>query len=139
MTKMNSRVTQQIRWGDEANLRRRVLAALAFCSVMYCVPAIADTGVDYWAPWVTKTTTGSATINWRGEYDGLGLIDYATERYYNEHQGFENTIASLTMGTDQHVALTRLKPDTSYVYRVRPSGNADAFAKGPQCAVGSNG
>ena len=127
MTTMNSRMKRQIRWSDEANLRCRYLAALVFVAVMHFVPAIADTEVDYWSPWVTKTTTQSATINWRGEDDGLGLIAYATVRYYNEHKCFEKTIASMTMGADQHVELAHLQPDTSYVYRVWPSGNAGAF------------
>ena len=127
MNKMNSTLTQPPRRGAVANLLRRYLLAGILFSLIPIAPAIADTGVDYWAPWVTKTTTHSATINWRGENDGLGLIDYATASYYGKHQGFEETIASLTMGSYQHVELTHLEPNTSYIYRVRPSGNAGAF------------
>lgn len=106
---------------------RYLLALILFC--LFCiVPAIADAGVDYWAPCVTKTTTNSATTNWRGDTDGLGSIDYATSSYYNVHQSFEKTIASQTMKTYQHVQLIGLEPNTSYIYRVRPSGNADVFS-----------
>ena len=31
------------------------------------------------------------------------------------------------MATYQHVQLTGLEPDTSYIYRVKPSGNEDVF------------
>ena len=37
---------------------------------------IADTGVDYWAPWVTKLKIDAATINWRGTSDGSGSIEF---------------------------------------------------------------
>ena len=100
---------------------------ILFC--LFCiVPTIAETAVDYWAPWVTKLTTNSATINWRGESDGSGSIDYATSSYYNEHTSFEKTIASQTTARYQHVQLTGLEPNTSYIYKVKPSGDADAFS-----------
>ncbi len=102
-------------------------ALILFCLVGIA-PVIAQTAaVDYWAPWVTKTTTHSATINWHGDNDGLGLIDYATKSYYTEHQSFKTTAAAPTMDAYQHVQLTGLKPDTEYIYRVRPSCNAGAF------------
>jgi acid phosphatase type 7 len=86
-----------------------------------------DGSDGYWAPWVTKTTVASATINWRGENDGLGLVDYATADYFDSHQGFQHTMASVTPGGYQHVELTGLLPGTKYVYRVRPSGNTARF------------
>ncbi|MCX5902308.1 MAG: fibronectin type III domain-containing protein, partial [Proteobacteria bacterium] len=110
-----------------AVMQCRYLPALILFCLFCSVPAIADTG-DYWAPWVTKTTTNSATINWRGESDGLGEIDYATSSYYNEHQNFDKTTASQTTGAYQHVQLTGLEPNTSYIYRVRPSGHEDVFS-----------
>ena len=124
---MNSPLTQPPRRGAGADLLRKCLLAGILFFLIHLVPAIADTGVDYWSPWVTKTTTHSATINWRGESDGLGLIDYATASYYEEHQRFKETIPSLTMGAYQHVELADLKPNTAYIYQVRPSGNAGAF------------
>ena len=104
-----------------------LLALMFFC--LFCsVPAIADTG-DYWAPWVTKTTTNSAAINWHGGDLATGSVEYATSTYYNEHHSFEKTIASPNpAGPYQHVSLTGLEPNTSYIYRVRPSDNADAFS-----------
>jgi len=124
---MKRKVTRPPRWGAVVNLPCRYLLAFILFSLIHLVPAIADTEVDYWAPWVTKTTTCSATINWRGESDGLGLIDFATARYYSKHQSFSETIASMAMGSYQHVQLTCLEPNTLYIYRVRPSGNAEAF------------
>ncbi len=106
---------------------RHLPALILFCLVGIA-PVIAQTNsVDYWAPWVTKTTTHSATINWHGDNDGLGLIDYATKSYYDENQSFKTTAAAPTMDAYQHVQLTGLKPDTEYIYRVRPSCNAGAF------------
>jgi len=83
--------------------------------------------VVYWAPWVTKTTTNSATINWHGAGNKAGEIEYATSRYYDEHKKFDNTISSPTKAAYQHVELTGLEPNTSYVYRVKPEGNVDVF------------
>ena len=104
-----------------------LLATMCFC--FFCiVPAIAEAATVYWAPWVTKTTTNSATINWRGESNGTGLIHYATASYYNEHQSFDKTMAFQTTTNYQHVPLTGLEPDTSYIYRVRPSWNEDVFS-----------
>jgi predicted phosphodiesterase len=108
-------------------LRRYLLVLMLFCP--FCiVPAIADGAVDYWAPWVTKIATGSATVNWRGENSGLGSVEYATSTYYNEHHSFQNKIESQTTGAFQHVALTDLEPNTSYIYRVKPSGDKDVFS-----------
>lgn len=104
------------------------LLALIFFCLFAVMPAIA--GVDkvvYWAPWVTKTTINSATINWRGTSDGSGSIEYARLSYYNKHNSFDKTIESGTTGTYQHVELTDLEPNTSYLYRVKPSDNINAF------------
>jgi PKD repeat protein len=103
-----------------------LLLLLLFC--LFCIiPAIADTNTEYWAPWVTNTNTTSATINWHGENDGAGSIDYATSDYYNQHQSFEDTVTSGVTGAYQHVQLTGLEPDTTYIYHVTPSGNADVY------------
>ena len=103
------------------------LCVLILLCVFCIVPAIAETPTDYWAPWVTKTTTNSAAINWRGESNGSGSIDYATSSYFNRHHSFEKTISSQTAAQYQHVQLTGLEPNTSYTYWVRPSGNESAF------------
>jgi len=107
------------------------LLTMAFSTVLFAQtemgrpsPAAVE---DYWAPWVNKATTHSVTINWRGETDGTGAVDYATSSYYDKHQRFNKTKATKTAATNQHLRLSGLKPGTSYVYRVRPSGNEDAF------------
>ena len=91
--------------------------------VMQLVP---DT--DYWAPWVTDLTTNSATINWRGADAGSGNVEYATAGYYDEHHEFQQTVTSGITGAYQHVAITGLEPNVAYVYRARPSDNADQFS-----------
>jgi len=107
---------------------RRYLPVLVLFCLCLIVPAVADAGGDYWAPWVTKTTTTSATINWQGETDGSGSIDYATANYYKEHNGFNKTVTAPTNSTFQHVPLTDLEPNTAYVYKVKPSGKEDVFS-----------
>ncbi len=105
------------------------LLVLIFFCLFAVMPSIAGAdNIAYWAPWVTKTTTNSAAINWLGVSLGSGTVDYATSSYYNEHQSFEKTIASQITGSYQHVPLTDLEPNTSYIYRARPSDNADAFS-----------
>lgn len=92
------------------------------------VPAVGASAVDYWTPYVTDLTTASATINWRGSDSGTGTVEYATSSYYNEHQSFNEKTESSTTGAYQHVSLTNLEPDTSYVYMAEPSDNSDLFS-----------
>jgi acid phosphatase type 7 len=107
------------------------LGAIALSAAIFAqsgaLPPSPDAVGAYWAPWVTKTTTRSATLNWHGEADGAGTVEYATAGYYSKHQRFNKTASSSTPGAYQHVKLANLRPDTAYVYRVRPSGNADVF------------
>jgi hypothetical protein len=105
----------------------RYLLVLMLLCVFCIVPAIAQTSNDYWAPWVTETTTSTATINWRGESDGSGLIYYDTTSYFNQHHSFEYTISTQQATQYQHVPLRNLSPNTSYTYWVRPSGDMSAF------------
>lgn len=83
--------------------------------------------VDYWAPWVTKLTINSATINWRGADDGSGLVEYATSDYFKRYRRFTHSTASRATAQYQHVPLRGLAPNTAYVYRVRLSDNANLF------------
>ena len=110
----------------------RVSLFIAISSTLLLTPPAAwsqqTAANDIWAPWVTKTTEHSATINWRGETDGSGLVDFATSSYYEKNKSFEKTVSSQAPGTYQHVPLTDLVPGTPYVYRVRPSGSTPAFA-----------
>lgn len=43
----------------------RYLLVLMLICIFCIVPVIAQTSSDNWAPWVTMTSTNSATINWR--------------------------------------------------------------------------
>ncbi len=113
---------------DSVERLTRYLLVLILIFPLFFTPAYAVTGADYWAPWVTKTTTNSATINWRDTGAVTGSIEYATSLYYNEHQKFDQTTLSLTTGTFHHELLNGLQPNTSYTYRVRPSNNTEVFS-----------
>lgn len=91
-------------------------------------PAPAAAPDDYWSPWVTMTSTDSATINWRGEENGSGSIDYATTSYFDEHRCYEKAVETTDLATYQHVRLSNLDANTSYTYRVTPSGGTEPFA-----------
>ncbi|MDD4448677.1 MAG: metallophosphoesterase family protein [Methanothrix sp.] len=73
------------------------------------------------------TTTDSATINWRGSENGSGFVDYATSSYFDRHHSYEKTIESTKAATYQHLRLSELELNTSYTYRVRPSGKDESF------------
>jgi acid phosphatase type 7 len=100
-----------------------VLILLSLC----IVPTLAQASDGYWPPWVTLTTTDSATINWRGEENGSGSIDYATSNYFDRHHSYEKTIATTEAATYQHIRIGGLESNTSYIYRVRPSGRDELF------------
>ena len=102
------------------------LLALILLS-LFIHPALAKASDDYWASWVTLTTTDSATINWRGEENGSGSIDYATSIYFDTHHSYEKTIATTEAATYQHVRISGLESNTSYAYRVNPSGRDESF------------
>ena len=106
----------------------RYFQVLVFFCVFCFIPAVGAWAVDYWTPYVTKLTTDSATVNWRGDDNGSGLVEFATSSYYDEHQKFNEKVESPERGYYQHVPLTGLEPDTSYIYRVRPSDNPDVFS-----------
>ena len=99
-----------------------LLAVIFFC-LFFIVPtiAVAEEAVVYWNPWVTKTTTNSATINWYGSGTKAGEVEYATSSYYNEHTHFDKTKVSPIDSAYQHVQLTDLEPNTEYTYRVTTS------------------
>jgi acid phosphatase type 7 len=133
--RVTARRTSSPKQGSSSAHRRRTrggfpllrLVWVAGATLLFLCPPSWGQAVDYWAPWVTGTTKHSATINWKGASDGAGSIDYARRGYYEKHQRFEKTVASETAGAYQHVTLPNLRSDTAYVYRVRPSGNEDAF------------
>lgn len=104
------------------------LSALILLGIFYIGTATAETSNDYWAPWVTNATTNSATINWHGETNESGSIEYATLSYYNQYHKFETTIEYPEAAQYyRHVQLAGLEPNTSYIYCVRPIHNKTAF------------
>jgi hypothetical protein len=107
---------------------RYLPALILFC--LFCVtPAMKVAAqTTYWPPYVTDLSTNSATVNWLGDSSASGSVEYATSDYYNAHGSFQSTTASQTTGSYQHVPLAGLEPNTSYIYRVRPSDNPDAFS-----------
>jgi acid phosphatase type 7 len=133
--RVTARGTAAPKQGTSSARRRRTRGSLpllrlvwvAAATLLFLCPPSWGQAVDYWAPWVTEATTHSATVNWRAEDLGSGSVEYATSSYYKKHQRFKHTTASQTAGSFQHVRLTGLEPNTSYIYRVRPSDNPDVF------------
>jgi hypothetical protein len=96
---------------------------------MLCVvPVLADTWENNWAPWVTKTTTTVATINWRQDTNGTGTVAYATTAFYNQNHRFDSQVPDTSATPYHHVLLEGLAPDTSYTYLVQPEGNPGVFS-----------
>jgi phosphodiesterase/alkaline phosphatase D-like protein len=107
---------------------RRALLLILF-GLVHTDPAVADTA--YWTPWVTNLATDSATINWFGADDAKNRysVEYATSSHYQEKKTFQTKIESPAQGTFQHVLVTGLEPNTSYVYKVTvPSPPEDTYA-----------
>ena len=109
----------------------RISLSITILSALLFVPTEASsqqTADAIWAPWVTKTTEHSATVNWQGAKTETGSVDFATSAYYDKNKSFEKTVTSKVKAAYQHVPLTDLVPGTPYVYRVRPSGTAPVSA-----------
>jgi acid phosphatase type 7 len=101
-----------------------------FC-ILCIVPVLADGVPGYWDPWVTRTNTTSATINWWQESQGSGwTVQYADASSYDQYGKFDHTVADPNpdRGNFHHVTLTGLEPGTSYKYLVVPSGNNSIFS-----------
>jgi len=99
------------------------------CSVCI-VPVLADGSNGYWDPWVTGTTTTSATITWWQESPGSGwTVQYATAGYYDTYGTFDHTVPDPDPNPDNfhHVVLTGLEPGTSYRYLVGSPGTNGVF------------
>jgi acid phosphatase type 7 len=103
---------------------------ILFC--MLCmVPVLAAGSPGYWDPWVTRTSTTSATINWWQESPGSGwTVEYANASYYDQYGTFDHTAAdpSPDPANFHHVILTGLAPGTSYAYLVVPPGTTGVFS-----------
>jgi hypothetical protein len=104
-----------------------VLVVILLC--LFCIGPVygAESVGNYWAPWVTKTTTSGATINWQQEPAGAGTIEYATADYYSRNHNFNQKITDSSVPKYHHVSLTGLEPGTVYQYHVIPSGSQNVF------------
>jgi hypothetical protein len=77
---------------------------------------------------VTKTTTTSATVNWRQDTNGTGTVAYATTESYTLNHRLNSTVPDTSATPYHHVQLEGLAPDTSYTYLVQPEGNPGVFS-----------
>ncbi|PWR73978.1 purple acid phosphatase family protein [Methanospirillum lacunae] len=83
---------------------------------------------ENWAPWVTNTSLTSATINWRQDTTGPGIVQYAKTSSYEKSKQFDEVVTDLTEKSMHHVLISGLEPETSYTYRVRPLMKEDTFS-----------
>jgi hypothetical protein len=96
---------------------------------MLCVvPALADTWENNWAPWVTKTATTDATINWRQDTNGTATVAYATTESFARNNRQHSLKMDISSTPYHHVLLEGLTPNTSYTYLVEPAGNPGVFS-----------
>jgi hypothetical protein len=102
---------------------------LILICIICIVPALADPPSGYWAPWVTKTNTTSATINWWQDSAGKDwTVKYANASYYDAHGDFDHIVPDPDLANYHHVLLTGLNPNTTYKYLVEPSDKNTIFA-----------
>ncbi|MDD4313952.1 NosD domain-containing protein [Methanoculleus sp.] len=88
------------------------------------VTVAAATAAIEWAPYVTGTTTTTATIHWRTDLPSNGSVEYADETYYAANGGYEHTIDDPSVTDLHHVDLAGLAPGTRYHYHVVAEGTA---------------
>ena len=70
-----------------------------------------------WGPYITNTSSTSATINWKTEESHEGTVEYSANDYYKRQSQYEFRLSD----TDKqlhHVNLSPLQPDTVYHYRI---------------------
>jgi len=106
----------------------RILGTFLLLCLIGIVPVLADTWENNWAPWVTNTTTTSATINWRQDSVGSGSIAYVKTSDYTRTGRFDTTITDASTTPYHHTQLTGLDPGISYTYSVKPFGNPGVFS-----------
>ena len=102
--------------------------ALILLGMLCVVPVLAETWENNWTPWVTKTTTTDATINWRQDTNGTATVAYATTEFYTLNHRLESTVSDTSATPYHHFLLTGLAPDKSYTYLVQPEGNPGVFS-----------
>ena len=71
-----------------------------------------------WGPYVTKTTTTSATINWKTTNATTGTVKYANESHYAQYGDYEQSVSNGVEKQLHHCTLTNLTPGTGYHYQV---------------------
>lgn len=71
-----------------------------------------------WGPYVTNTSSRSATIHWKTENATGGTVKYANERYYTQQGDYDRSVEAGGENQLHHLTLTDLTPDTVYHYQV---------------------
>ena len=93
---------------------QKTRAAAVMLLALLLVPAASATII--WGPYVTNTTTGSATIAWKATGEEPGWVEYSSEG------GEVCRVASAGEEGMHRVHLTGLLPATTYRYRVGTGG-----------------
>ena len=86
--------------------------SLLLVAVLLALLVPAASAAIAWGPYVTNTTTGSATVTWKATGEGAGWVEYSPggDEVYR--------VASSGEGGMHRVLLTNLTPATTYRYRV---------------------
>jgi len=86
--------------------------SLLLVAVLLALLVPAASAAIAWGPYVTNTTTGSATVTWKATGEGAGWVEYSPggDEVYR--------VASSGEGGMHRVQLTGLLPVTTYHYRV---------------------
>jgi hypothetical protein len=77
-----------------------------------------------WGPWITNTTSVSATIHWKTNVPGVGRVEYARLQNGTPEEPYE-TVGEGVAGVFHQVTLEGLSPGTTYAYR--PGGYQGFF------------
>jgi len=100
--------------------------SLLLVAVLLALLVPAASAAIAWGPYVTNTTTGSATVTWKATGEGAGWVEYSPggDEVYR--------VASSGEGGMHRVQLTGLLPVTTYHYRVSTGDETtgDAAAEG---------
>ena len=70
-----------------------------------------------WGPWITNTTSWSATIHWKTNVPGVGRIEYARLHNGTPEEPYE-TVGEGVAGVFHQVTIEGLSPGTTYAYRL---------------------
>ncbi|MGC9444750.1 MAG: Ig-like domain-containing protein [Candidatus Methanospirareceae archaeon] len=84
----------------------------------YTIATVLPIPLTLWGPYVTNTTTTSATINWKTENATTGTVTYANESYYAQYEDYDRAVDAGEEKQLYHLTLNNLTPDTGYHYQV---------------------